>query len=90
MKAILELENSLHLLTFKLKGINLTIQVPDCITSLKIREFDSDGYMEFDTNVGIESMDLLYDIDGLLTDKQMKLMKDYLNGDREIEVRCLQ
>lgn len=89
MKAVLELENSLHFLTFKLKDINLTIQVPDCIRSLKIRQFDSDGYMEFDTNVGIESMDLLYDIDGLLTDRQMKIIKDYLNGDRQIEVRCV-
>lgn len=34
-------------------------------------------------------MDLLYNIGGLITDKELEVIKDYLTGDRKLEIRIL-
>ena len=89
MIARLELENNLHILTFKLGNINYSIEIPHCITDIKLTVFDETGYMEFETNVGTESMDLLYNAENVLTKNQIKCIQEYLKGDRKIEVRCI-
>ena len=89
MSAELVLDTTFNLLTFNYKDIHLTIGVPSCITSLELIKFDETGYMEFNTNVGVESMDLLYNTEHLLTNAQRKRVEEYLKSDRKIELRCI-
>lgn len=89
MIASLEFETNLHLLTFKLDKISYSVEIPHCITDLQLIIFDETGYMEFETNVGTESMDLLYNTEGILTVEQISQIQEYLKSNRKINVRCI-
>ena len=78
-----ELNRSSHILTFKCKGVKLSWEISKRIEELNVVFFDKTGYVEFSTNIGIESIDILdEDCDISLRNK----VYNYLSSINELKV----
>jgi len=77
---IITLDRYFHIISFKIKGSNISYGISQKIEWLRLVRLDEDGYMEFETNVGIESIDLLDDDTDLVSSKQKERIMQELKG----------
>jgi hypothetical protein len=80
------LDTAFHILIFKCNGVCISYGISSRITELKVRKFDSTGYFEFDTNIGLEAIDLF---DENTPAYMVRRVKRYLCRVKNIRVRCL-
>lgn len=81
-----ELDTSLNILRFHCKGINLAWGISVRIKWMKVRKFDTDGYVEFDTNIGLEAIDI---IDDTISKSDQTIIKKYLGNVSKLEVEII-
>lgn len=50
---------SLNLMQFNYKGYNLMFAIPPCITDIKLKKYNKDGFLTVETNMGEEFIPLI-------------------------------
>lgn len=78
-----KLDTYFNILSFHCRGINISWGISSRIKYLDVKYFDKDGYVEFNTNIGLESIDI---IDDFITKKQAEIIKKYLSSISKLEV----
>ena len=81
-----ELDTTFHILRFHIYSINLSWGISHRINSLDILYFDNDGYVEFNTNIGVESIDIL---DNNISINDKNTIKKYLLSRDSLEVKII-
>lgn len=81
-----ELDTGLNILRFHCNGINLAWGISVRIKWMKVRKFDTDGYVEFDTNIGLEAIDI---IDDTISKSDQTIIKKYLGNVSKLEVEII-
>lgn len=81
-----ELDLYFHILRFHCKSVNLSWGISHRITELEVRYFDKSGYVEFNTNIGLEAIDIL---DENVPLSYQKIVKEYLSKAKELKVKII-
>ena len=81
-----ELDTVFHILRFHIRSINLSWGISHRINDLKVIYFDKEGYVEFETNIGIESIDIL---DDSISDKDKNIILNYLSNTDSLGVKII-
>jgi hypothetical protein len=83
-------DKDLHLLQFKCKDTSITSGVSTLWKNLELVTVDND-YIEFNTDTGIESYEILEHTKDMLSDTQLKHLKAILPllSKENIKVRCI-
>ena len=64
---LLKLDSNFHILFFKYKDISVSWGISEKIDFLSLLNYYDNGCIEFNTNIDIESIDLIYDSENLYT-----------------------
>ena len=87
---VITFDSYFNLISFTLKGICLTYGISERIKTLSVSLFDpKNAYIEFNTNIGIEAIDILDDT--LLNKKQYMKNKKYISTlkQEDLKMRCV-
>lgn len=82
-----ELNRSTHVLSFICYGMKLSWEISRRINELRVKYFDHTGYVEFDTNIGMESIDILDDHTETTVRSKVS---DFLKSAQILEVRYVE
>ena len=65
---------SLNLMQFNYKGYNLMFAIPPCITDIKLKKYNKDGFLTVDTNMGEEFIPLITEY---VSGKGKRIIREY-------------
>lgn len=78
------LDRYFHILTFSIDKVHLSWGISERILTLDVNLFTSEGYVEFNTNVGLESLEI---IDEKTSKSDTVAIKEYLSKVDKLEVK---
>lgn len=78
------LDRYFHVLTFSIDKINLSWGISERISDLNVKLFTPEGYVEFNTNIGLEALEI---IDEKTSKSDAKAIKEYLARVEKLEVK---
>ena len=67
---LVTLNTYFHIISFNIAGSNISYGISPNITDIKLTKLCKDGYMEFETNKGLEGIDLFDEDDKLISKGQ--------------------
>ena len=86
----LKLDTVFHILFFSYEDIHVSWGISERITDISLLNYYEDGCLEFNTNIGMESIDLIYDSENLYTKSQLNRLTKYLKSkDPVIEIEVI-
>ena len=59
---------------FNYKGYNLMFAIPPCITDIKLKKYNKDGFLTVDTNMGEEFIPLITEY---VSGKGKRIIREY-------------
>lgn len=87
---LLKLDSIFHILFFKYKDIPVSWGISERINFLSLLNYYDDGCIEFNTNIGVESTDLIYGSEDLYTKSQLEVLRAlFKRDDLDIKVEVV-